>query len=434
MASVHDDMGNWRKPALRGAAVVALTFGVMGGWSATARVDSAVVASGVVAVETDRKPVQHLEGGIVHALLVADGQRVAQGQVLLRIEPTQSRAQADLARNAVAGAAVEAARLEAEVAGRDAFRAPGGLAATVGAAALGRAVADQERFFAERRSARLNEVQVLRERIAQNERQADGARASLDAAVAQERSHAAEHAKLRPLADRGIVAANRMEGIERNRIEQAGRAQALAAEVERLERANREARLQVDGVARKFAEEAAGKLGEARVREADARERLRVAEDVLARSEVRSPRAGRVVGLKVHAAGAVAKAGETMMEIVPEDDALVVSARISPNDVAHVHPGLAAQVRFPSLHDRTQTVAVGEVLSVGADALRDEATRQPYYDLRVSVQVAGVPGSVRERLRPGLPAEVVAATGERTVVEYLAKPLSDALRRGMREQ
>ena len=423
-------LGDWRRPAVKGAAVVALTFGVMGGWSATARVDSAVVASGTVTVETDRKPVQNLEGGVVQAVLVSDGDRVAEGQPLARIQPTQAAAQVDMARNALAQASMEAMRLAAETEG--ASFPPASFAAPTDAA-VARALADQSRAFRERRASRDNETSVLDERTAQAERQEAGAKAQLDAARRQERSYASEYDKLRPLADKGLVAATRTETLDRQRIEQAGRAEALEAEIGRLRRSARESALQRDGVERKFQEDAAARLADARSKEADSRERLAMAEDILTRSVMRSPRAGRVVGLKVRSPGAVVKPGETLMEIVPEDDALVVTARISPLDVQHVHPGLKAMVRFPSLHDRTLPVAVGEVLSVGADSLRDEGNRQPYYDLKVSVQVSSVPAKVRERLLPGLPAEVFATTGERTVIEYLSRPLTDALRRGMRE-
>ena len=431
--SGHDLHGDWRRPALRGALVIGLTFGVFGTWSCLARIDSAVVANGNIAVETERKPVQHLEGGIVGAILVTDGQRVESGQVLLRIEPTQARAQADMARNAVTSSVVEEARLAAEAEGKEEFDPPASLSGKLSDPEARRAVDDQSRQFRERKSARRNEVQVLEERIAQAQNQIAGSKAQVAAARSQVDSITLEYDKLKPLADRGLVQTTRIATLDRSRTELVGRAGALESDIDRLGRSIQEARFQIEGVQRKFVEDAAGKLAEVRAKQADARDKLRVAEDVLTRLAVRSPRTGRIVNLKVHGPGAVVRPGDTLMEVVPEDDTLVVSARMSPLDVNHVHQGLPAEVRLPSFKSRSTPLAVGAVLGVGADALRDETTRQPYYDLKVSVQVSNFPAEIRDNLKPGMPAEVLVATGERTVIEYLTKPLADAMRRGMRE-
>ena len=154
---------------------------------------------------------------------------------------------------------------------------------------------------------------------------------------------------------------------------------------------------------------------------------------MLNRTEIRAPRSGRVVGFKVHTIGAVVRPGETLMEIVPDDDTLIVSAKMSPVDINNVAEGLPAEIRLPSFKARSTPVAIGEVQTVAADALHDEVTREPYYELKVSVQVSQFPEQVREKLRPGMPAEVIVATGETTVLSYLTQPLTDAFRLGMRE-
>ena len=180
-------------------------------------------------------------------------------------------------------------------------------------------------------------------------------------------------------------------------------------------------------------EEATGKLTDTRAQLADAREKLRVAVDVLARMEVRAPRSGRIVNLKLHTIGAVIKAGDVLMEIVPDNDVLVVAARVSALDINHVQLGLPTEVRLPSFKARSTPIAVGEVLSISADATRDDVTHQPYYEVKVSVQVTQFPDKVREKLKPGMMADVLIATGERTILAYLTQPITDAIRRGMRE-
>lgn len=425
--------GDWRGPARAGAVVIVVTFGVFGGWSAVARLDAAVVAPGRITVESDRQLVQHLEGGIVAEILVAEDRRVEAGEVLVRIDPTSARATADMARNQAAAAEAEESRLVAEIERAAAFVPPPALAQRETEPEIRRALADQVRAFADRRSARANEVATLAERVAQAERQVEGLTAQLSSARVQVRSFTEEIERLRPLERQGLIQRPRIQGVERQRTDMEGRIGAFEAEIARLARVVAEARLQMESVDRRFVEEASARLVGVRRDFADARERLRVAEDLLRRAEVRAPRSGRVVNRRVHTVGAVIRPGETMMEIVPEDDVLVVSARLSPMDITHVHPSLPAEVRLPAFKSRTTPVAIGEVRSVSADALIDELSRQPYYAMQVSVKAASFPEATRTRLVPGMPADVIIATGERTVLEYLTQPLSDALRRGMRE-
>ncbi len=385
-------------------------------------------------METDRQLVQHLEGGLVADILVSEDRRVEAGEVLVRLDPTAARATADMARNQAFAAEAEEARLVAEIERRPDFEPPAELAARAADdVEARRAIADQSRAFADRRSARATEVATIAERIGQAERQRDGLTAQLTSAMIQVRSFADEIERLKPLEKQGLIQRPRIQGVERQRTEMEGRIGAFEAEIARLDRVMIEARLQMQSIDRRFVEEASARLVLVRRDLADARERQRVADGMLRRAEVRAPRSGRVVNRRIHTVGAVVRPGETMMEIVPEDDLLVVSARLSPMDITHVHPALPAEVRLPAFKSRTTPVAIGEVRSVSADALVDDATRQPYYAMQVSVKAASFPQATRERLVPGMPADVIIATGERTVLDYLTQPLGDALRRGMRE-
>jgi HlyD family type I secretion membrane fusion protein len=425
--------GDWQTPARRGIAIVFLTFVVFGGWGALASIDGAVVAAGSIVVESDRKTVQHLEGGIVQNLMVRGDAHVEEGQVLLRLDPTQERAKEEMARSAVYSAIAEEARLQAEAGGSDAITFPAELMQKASAPSAQRAVGDQKRRFEERRAARKIEISILEEKIGQSQRQIQGNTAQSKAARTQLDSMSQEYTKLKPLADQGIVPFARIATLERSKADLEGRIGAYEADIARYGRTIDEARLQIDQVGQKVLEEATAKLVDTRAQLADAREKWRVAAEVLGRTEVRAPRSGRIVNLKVHTIGAVIRAGDVLMEIVPDNDVLVVAAKVSSLDINHVQIGLPTEVRLPSFKARSTPIAVGEVLSIAADAVRDEATHQPYYEVKVSVQVTQFPEKVRERLKPGMVADVLIATGERTVLAYLAQPMTDAIRRGMRE-
>ncbi|MCO5090965.1 HlyD family type I secretion periplasmic adaptor subunit [Bosea sp. (in: a-proteobacteria)] len=426
--------GDWRGPVRKGYIVIALALGAGGAWATTARLDSAIVAHGSIVVESDRKAVQHLEGGIVEAIAVRDGSEVGAGQVLLRLDTTHAAAQRGVARLGVLQALGEEARFMAQLDRLDRPAFPGELTEAGESAQASRIVLDQERLFRERASAQKLEISILGGRLAQSQKQYESTEAQRNSAAAQAASISDELAKLRPLSDQGYIAATRINPLRRSLTDLQGRIGSLEADLARLSVANDEIRLQINQVGFKAAEEASTRLAECRVRLADAREKLRVAEDVLARSEIRAPRAGRIVGSKVHTVGAVVKPGETMMEIVPQDDDLVVTAKIAPMDVNSLRPGMAAEVRLPSFKGRATPFTVGEVKSVAADALRDEVSQQMVYELRVSVPAAGFPPKIRSKLKPGMPAEVFVPTGERTVIAYLIQPLMDSMRAGFREE
>lgn len=426
--------GDWRGPILKGYVVVALALGAGGLWSATARLDSAVVAHGSVVVESDRKSVQHLEGGLVEAIVVRDGSEVQAGEVLLRLDTTHAAAQRSVARLGVLQALGEEARFMAQIDRLDRITFPGELIEATETKEARRIILDQERLFKERTSAQGVEVSILGERLSQSQKQYESTEAQRNSAIAQVASINDELAKLGPLADRGYIAATRINPLRRSLTDLEGRVGSLGADLARLAVANDEIRLQMNQIGFRAVEETSTKLAECRMKLADAREKLRIAEDILRRAEVRAPRAGRIVASKVHTVGAVVKPGETVMEIVPQDDELVVTAKISPLDVNSLRPGMAAEVRLPSFKGRATPFTVGEVKSVAADALRDEISQQMVYELRVSISASGFPPKIRAKLKPGMPADVFVPTGERTAIAYLMQPLMDSMRSAFREE
>jgi HlyD family type I secretion membrane fusion protein len=426
-----DRIDDWRRPLRRGLLVVVLTFAGFGGWAATAPLDSAVSASGRIVPESERKAIQHLEGGIVAAIRVTEGDRVKDGDVLVEIDSSQARAAADGQKNALFSALGEEARLSALAEGRDRLVFPDELAA---AGAIGeRVIADQRRAFDEVRSTNRNEAAIIDRRIGETTTAVESTRAQNRAAIAQIASVEEEIARLRPAVDRGSVSRARLTALERERTDLTGRRDATAAEIERAVFTIAALEVQKSQLAQRAAEEAATRLAELRSRIADLRDKLRIATEIVGRTAIRAPRAGRVVGSRTHTVGAVVRPGETLMEIVPEDDTLVATLRVSPLDVTHLWPGLDAEVRFPSIRGRNTPTAYGRVEMIAPDVVFEEATHQPYYAAKVSIETGGVPEELRTQLRAGMPVDAMIRTGERTALAYAFQPLMRALRTGMRE-
>lgn len=420
-----DALADWRVPALTGAAVIAIAFFGIGGWSMFAKLDSAVVAHGQVSVHGSRKVVQHLEGGQVAEILVSSDDRVSAGDVLMRIDPIETDAGLGILVGQKQSLLAEEARLMAEIDGLDAVVFPEGLNASV--------ISDQERRFRESLSSRRNKVGIIESQIEQTTRQIAAYGEQVAGNDAQLASLNAEYDQLKPLLEEQLVAASRGREMERRILDAQTRGATLEAEIERLNVLIEESRIEIEQVHQEAIEASSARLSEVRTTLAEISEREAVAASAAARSELKAPVSGRIVALAVRTVGQVVRPGETVLEIVPDEADLEVTARMSPLDVTHVHPGLVAEIRLPSFKANQTPVAMGEVLSVSADVVTDQATNQSYYELKVSMDGEGFPEQVREALVAGMPAEVVVATGERTVLAYLTQPMMDAMRVGMRE-
>ena len=427
-------MTDYRRFVLMGFTAVALSFGGFGGWAALAPIDSGAVAPAQVAVDTNRKPLQHLEGGIIREILVRESQRVSEGDVLFRLEPTQARANAELYRKQLDAAMALEARLVAEQ-GRSASIAwPRPLLDRRGVPEVAAAIIDQQRQFDDRRRSLNGQTRILEARIEQTTREMKGRQAVAKSQNGQIRSVEAEYAKVSPLAERGLYPVNKRLVMERDLLRLKGELGVTEAEIARGEETVREARLQIEQLTHKFEEDIAQLMGDTRSRLSDIRERLAMADDVLTRVEIKAPRSGIVQAMKVFAAGTVVKAGETIAELVPVDDTLILTARVSPLDVDSVRPGQKTTVRFQAFSNRLAKPIFGEVATISADSLFDETTRQPYFSARIIVDLKSLPADLSSRIVPGMPADVLIATGERTLLAYLMGPLLDSISRGFREK
>ena len=420
-------MGVARSMALAGA-VVALFLGGFAAWAALAPLESAAIAPGVLGVSGERKTVQHLEGGIVAGIAVAEGDAVAAGQTLLVLDDTQPRAVLSRLEAQHRSAAALEARLVAERDGLDAIAWPKWLRSSDDGGVL----ATQERILTARRASFDNETAILEQRIAQIREQAAGYQGQI---VAQDREialFADEIRDIRPLVENGHAPRPRLRALEREEAKITGARARNRAQVARLDQAAGEARLQIVRLGNARMTEVTAELREVEARLADLNERLTAARDVLARTLVTAPVAGTVVGLGVFTRGAVVAPGQRLMDIVPAGDRLVVEARVAPTDIDSVAVGLPAQVRLTAFSLLTTPPLDGHVTRVSADAFTDESSGASWYEARIALD-PGQPALAGLGLVPGMPAEVMIVTGTSTPVEYLLKPILVSVGRALRE-
>jgi HlyD family secretion protein len=417
-----------------GYIAIAIVFGGLGLWATLAPLDSAAIASARVAVESDRKPVQHLEGGIVREILVKETERVTEGQVLFRLQPTQAQASSDTIAKQVDAAMAQEARLLAESNTERSISFPPELLARSSVRETATAIADQRKQFDDRRRTLEGQTGVFRNRIEQTTQDMNGRRARIDSSRAMHRNLVDELANLEPLKAKGLTTNTRILPLQREKLRLEGDIGQLRADIAKLAETIEENSIQIRVAEQKFREEAQAQISEVRTKLSELREKLGVARDVLSRIEVRAPRDGVVQGIKVQSIGHVVKPGETMAEVIPVGDMLVLTAQVNPIDIDSVHMGQKAEIKFPSFSRHDTPPIFGKVANVSADSFVDEVSKLPFYRARVVIEQGGIPAHLQSRLVPGMPADVLIIRGERTAFDYLVGPLRNALWKTMRDR
>lgn len=433
--SSNKPSSDFRRIAMTGYAIIIFTFGVMGGWAALANIDAGVVAAGVISVESKRQVVQHLEGGIIKEIKIREGQKVEEGELLFRIDDTTPQSNRDAVRNQVyAGLAMEA-RLVAERDDAPAVQFPAFLTDRPNDPVVKRVVADETAQFADRRASITGQLSILDGRVGQLNAEIDGLDRERKSAEQQLYFINDELVGIRDLALKGLVPKSRQSALEREKARLDGVVGRNLADAAKAHNNIGEMKLQGQQIKQKFMEEVGAQLLDIRQKMGDMRERLNVAEDVLRRTEIRAPRSGEAqnINSRVFTIGAVIRPGDTLVEIVPKNDELVIEARVQVTDIDSLRTETSTEVRFPAFHSRTTPLILGTLRNVSRDRLVDEATHEPYYLALVAVSDTDVPEDLRGRLRPGMPAEIIFNTGERTVMSYLMRPLTDAMTGAFRE-
>jgi len=424
-----------RGTMLAGALAVAVGFGGFFGWAATADLDSAAVAPATVMVDSRRKTVSHLEGGILAALLVGEGDLVEEGQPLLRLDDTQARAAAAQVRGQLWLALARAARLRAEQADRrEADFPPELLEAARAEPVAAEAVEIERRLLQTRWDSYEGQVRIREGRIAQLREQIAAIDAQIGATRDRLRFTRDELGAVQQLFARGYERRPRLLELQRAAAELEGRAGELAANRAEAEQGIAQAELEIQDVRNTRRAEVVTELQRAQGTIADLAERVRGAEDVLRRQVVPAPQAGKVVDIRAFTPGSAIGAGAPILDIVPQDDELVLEARVAPADIDSVRAGQAASVRLSAFKQRNVPPVDGEVVEVSADRLRDDRSGEPYFVARVRLAPDALDGLPDVRLYPGMPAEVLLRSRPRKALDYFVAPIADSMRRALREE
>lgn len=416
-----------------GLAVVAIAFGGFGTWAATAPLNSAAVAHGEVKVETYRKTIQHREGGIVRAVLVADGDRVTAGQPLLQLDDTSIRARWTQLKNQYWDQLGNKARLTAERDGSDTIDFA---AAFAGEASprVDEIRHTQENLFHARRDLLAGQVAVLNKRIDSMRREADSVEAERQSKDRQLAIIREELGTVEQLVQRGLDRRPRLLQLRREAERLQGERDDHGASIARISQSIAGTELDIANIRSTHLQQVAADLDKAGNDIRDLEQQITAAEDALTRTIIRAPKDGVVVGLKVHTVGQVLQPGEDVMDVVPAHDGLIVEARVQPEDIDRVHVGVKADVRLHSFVRSLTPPVKGTVTQVSADLMRDPRNNnQAYYLARIALDPQGV-GKLPGPLTPGMQGDVLISTGERSALEYLLAPLSRAMAVAMRER
>lgn len=412
-----------------GALVIAAIFLGFGAWAAVAPLASGVIAHGQVTVDSQRKLIQAPETGIVRRIHIRDGDNVAAGDVLVTLDRTQPAAEYAIVQSAYDQAVAEEARLNAELNNLSDVKKP---ASFVGRPETDEIFDGQVDLFRKRVDARTGEREILLQRNGQLQGLTTGLNSQIAGKKDQLRILDQELEGLEQLLQEGLTTRQRVFALKREKARLEGEIGEHVADLSRAETARGETDLQILQVERTQLEESSTALSDVRTRLINFGERLAAVRQTLDQTEIRAPIEGVVVGLNIHTEGGVVGKGETVLEIVPTKDRLIVEAKVRPQDIDVVAVGQQADIRFTAFNQRTTPVLKGRLDYLSADSLVDPATNQRYFLARVSV-VEAEPPFKDLSISPGMPAEVIIKSGELTPLAYLLRPLTNSFARAWRE-
>ncbi|MCC3303873.1 HlyD family type I secretion periplasmic adaptor subunit [Sneathiella sp. HT1-7] len=426
-------MMNVRGPVLFGLVIIFLFFGAFVGWAAFAPLGSAAIAQGVVSVEGNRKSVQHLEGGIVSEIKIKDGDFVSEGDVLIVLDEVQSKASVEIIRSRRAIALAQKARLIAERDNLDSITFPKWLLERKDEPNIKEAMEGQRNIFDSRRTSREGQITILKQKASQLEEEIKGLEGQVTSSDRQISLIREEIKDVESLVKKSLAKRPRLRALQRNLAELSGNRSQNISRIAQTRQAIGEVELQINELSNAMIDEVVSELRDVQAQIFDLEEQTRASEDVFDRTEIRAPTDGYVVNLQVHTTGGVIKPGETILDIVPDNVQLIVEAQVNTKDIDSVYIGAPAQIRFPAFSQRFSLPAEGKVLSVSADSIEDERTGSYYYLARVQIENLENAEIMVTQLRPGMQADVMILTGERTALDYFVNPIILSFNRALRE-
>jgi HlyD family secretion protein len=417
-----------------GLTIALVLAGGLGGWASTAEISGALIAPGSIVVESNVKKVQHPTGGVVGEVRARDGDLVKAGDILVRLDDTVTKASLAIVTKNLDGLWARAARLQAEQQGLDKIVFPKTLLDRVDDPDVKTIIASESKLFEVRVNGRVGQKAQLRERITQLNEEIAGLAAQEKAKDQEIALVEKELSGVRDLYDKHLVQISRLTTLERDAARLNGeRAQYIASRAQAKGKIT-ETELQIIQVDKDMVSDVSKDLRETNDKIGEFVERKVTAEDQLRRVDIRAPQDGMVLQSTVHTVGGVITAGADIMIIVPQTDDLQVEAKVNPQDIDKLQIGQKTLLRLSAFNQRTTPELNGVVTRVSPDVTTEQRTGQSYYTIRVSMPPEEIARLGEVKLIPGMPVEAFVQTGDRTMLSYLVKPLSDQLKRAFRER
>jgi protease secretion system membrane fusion protein len=413
-----------------------LTLGGFLAWACLAPLDQGVVGSGTVVVAGERKAVQSLVGGVVEKIMVSDGDRVTQGQLLVQLNTIQAQSQLDVTLGKLLNDRGIEARLIAERLGSPTITWPAEMMQRIQDPRVKATIALQSQLFVTRRAELTSRLQILDHEAASLDQQLRGYEGVKRNYDTQMQFQQQELEGLRDLAREGYVPRNKLFEAERNAAQLAGQIASGVGDVGKTRQAINESKLKALQTQQEFRRDAETQLSEVAAEASGFADQIRALQFEVDNGAIRAPVGGQVMDLTVHTVGGVAQAGQSLMQVVPLDAPMAINARFQPLMANKLRPGLPVHVHFTALQRVDTPTVVGKVSTVSADQLIDEQTHQPYFSAKVEIPADTVVDLQKAGLlvRPGMLADVTVVTGERTLMNYLMKPLRERLLAAFKEE
>jgi membrane fusion protein, epimerase transport system len=416
-----------------GYIILLLTFGVFGTWSFIAPIDSSALAVGTVSVKNHRKTVQNLDGGIISKLLVKDGDAVKAGDNLVILDDTQIKAQLEMLGGQFITQKSLSDRLKAESNQLSKIKFSPELLA-MNDERVQEAIQGQTHIFTSRKNTYTGEINVLQQRIQQLNSKIVGLNAQKESKQNLVVSYGEEIKDLKELLAEGFADKQRLRDLERNHTMVSGEIATLTSDIASTQMQRGETELEILQTEKKFQEDVANQQEEANAQLFDITERLRAVKDKASQTLIKAPVNGLVFNLSVYTEGGVISPGKPILDIVPKDEDLIINAQVAPLDIDRVKIGSIAEVRFSAFNSKTTPTMEGVVNKVSADSFVNESTGAQYYLATIDLTADSQKKLGDLKLVPGMPAEVLINTGERTFFEYLMQPITDAFARSFIEE
>lgn len=434
VAAQDDFESGMRRPIMIGSIICGMFIVGLGLLAIFAPLGAAVVAQATVKVEDNRKSVKHRDGGIISQVLVREGQTVRQGDVLARMDAVQARSAYDVYDQQYMNLIARRARFFAEGMGADQIYFPPILLDHKNDPAIARLMADQTALFEQRQQAVENQTKILTQQLAQLDTRIEGYEAQRTAISRQSELIAEELVGTKHLADRGLSPKTKVLALERTAAELAGKMGSLQSQIAESREAQGGTRMQINKLRDDRRTEGSQGVSDIQADLATTLPRLQSAKSTLELTDVRAPVSGKVFGLTQFTNGGVVAPGERILDIVPADGAMIIEANIQPGDIADVRPGMKSKIKLTAYDQHTTPSVEGEITRISADRLTTSEGLS-YYAAEIRVNPESLAESARElRLYPGMPAQVIIPTNDRTALDYLMSPVTDSMDRAFRER